>query len=128
MNPRNAKTITNFRRYAISAIVGFLALGSSAVSLADDSGDVRKMTVKFADLNVSSPQGAAQLYVRIRGAAKSVCAPPTYWATLGTSEMDACVRKAIADAVTKVNQPALYAVYNEHYKPALGTTLLSQSR
>ena len=126
MNTRTTTTVSSLRRHVVSAIIGTLALASAVSSFADDSRDVRKVTVKFADLNVSSPQGAAVLYTRIRQAARAVCADEfvSYPFNPGVA---ACVHKAIADAVTKVNQPALYAVYNEHNRTPLPSTLLSQS-
>jgi UrcA family protein len=51
---------------ATAAIVGALALGS-AVANAEDSRGARSITVKFADLKVSTPEGAAALYGRLRG-------------------------------------------------------------
>ena len=125
MNTTN-KTTSRFRRYASAAIVGVLALGLGAVASADDS-NVRKITVKFGDLNVSTPEGAAALYARIHSAARSVCAPEDSWFPFRASVSE-CIRKATADAVTKVNQPALIAQYNAHYKTPLPAPLLSQSR
>ncbi len=107
-----------------AATVAILAAGFAIPAGATDS-DVRKITVKFGDLDVSTSEGAATLYARIRQAAHQVCtqADPL-WNTRS------CVDKAIAEAVTKVNQPALFAVYNGHNKPSLpkSNQLLSQSR
>ncbi len=83
-----------------TAILGALASSVSAVSAADAGTEPVSLTVKFADLNVSQPRGAA---VR-------------------------CVHDAIANAVMKVNQPALFVVYNAKNKTQLPTTLVSQSR
>ena len=121
------KTLSKFRRHAGAAFVGLLALGLGAVASADNSGDVRKITVKFADLNVSTPEGAAALYARIHSAARSVCAPDDNWFPFRTS-VSACIHKAITDAVMKVNQPALAAVYNERNKTPLPSPLLTQQR
>jgi len=81
--------------------------------------------VKFADLNISKPSGALVLYDRIRAAAQDVCA--YYWFKTDADEA-LCVHDAIANAVTKVNQPALSAVYNAKYKTSVPSTLVSQSR
>ncbi|MBV8784088.1 MAG: UrcA family protein [Gammaproteobacteria bacterium] len=105
-----------------AALVVTLAAGFAHPAGAEE---VAKITVKFGDLNVSSPDGAATLYTRIRQAAQTVChqADPL-WNTRS------CIDKAIADAVTKVNQPALFTVYNGHYKPSLPKSdqLLTQAR
>jgi UrcA family protein len=118
---------STIRRFVVTTLVGSFALGLATASIAGDSRDVRSITVKFADLNVSNPQGAAVLYGRIARAAKSVCTPADY-SPWPISQMNGCVHKAIADAVTKVNQEALYTVYNQHNKPPLPARLLSQTR
>ena len=61
-------TSTQLRRLIATAILGALASGFAGVSAADDS-DVRSKTVKYGDLNLSNPQGAAALYGRIVQAA-----------------------------------------------------------
>lgn len=97
-----------------TAIFAALALGGSAMSIAADNSDVPHAVVKFGDLDLSSPQGAARLYSRIDAAAREVCKPLDFNVRdLGTrTQVDACVHKAIADAVTKVAQPQLLAIYN----------------
>jgi UrcA family protein len=47
--------------------------------------------------------------MRIRAAAQVVCS--YYWLATETDKAR-CVRDATADAVTKINQPALSALYN----------------
>jgi UrcA family protein len=117
------------RHSIASAIVGTLAVGFTVSSLAADSSDVRKATVKFGDLNISNTEGAAKLYSRIRTAAQSVCSNPYAdgWISFKQS-VDLCIHQAIADAVMKVNEPTLFVVYDEHNKTPLLTTLVSQSR
>jgi len=68
--------------------------------------------VKFADLDVASGSGALVLYDRIRSAAQGACS--FYWFKTDADEFR-CVRNAIANAVIKVNQPALSAVYDAKY-------------
>ena len=112
----------NARRFVSAAILGTLALGFAATAPADDN--LRKVTVKFADLNVSTPEGAAVLYSRIRAAAKTVCEVDDF-SPFTSRSASACVRESITQAVTKVNQTALYTVFNEHYKASLPANLLS---
>jgi UrcA family protein len=70
--------------------------------------------VKFGDLTLSNPQGAATLYRRIAAAARDVCGSYDLdrWNLGSRASLNACVHKAIADAVTKVGQAELFAVYN----------------
>jgi len=105
-------TSSPFRRLVAAAIVGALASGLTAVSAAADSTDAPQIVVKYGDLNVSSAQGAAALYRRIRTAAESVCPHFERSSLESKTRMNACIHKAIADAVITVNQPAVFAEYN----------------
>jgi len=101
-------------RLIITATLGALALSWGAASIAAGEGDVPQVVVKFGDLNLSSPQGAAKLYSRIAAAGSEVCKPLDINSRdLGSrARLDACVHKAIADAVTKVDRPELFAIFD----------------
>ena len=114
---------TGLRGLIATAIFGALALSLSAVCAADPSS--AGVPVKFADLNISSPSGALVLYGRIRAAAQSACS--YFWFKTDADEAR-CVQNTIAKAVTKVNQPALSAVYDAKYKTSAPSPLVSQSR
>jgi UrcA family protein len=105
---------TNLPRLITATFFGALALSCGAVSIAADNSDVPQVVVKYGDLNVSNPQGAATLYSRIAVAAHEVCkALDIDNRNLGfRARLDTCVHKAIADAVTKVDRPELFAIYN----------------
>jgi UrcA family protein len=106
-------TSLSFRGALATAIFGALTCSLATVCSAAET-DPPQITVKFADLDVSNPQGAAALYGRIQRAARQVC-PHVDARDLGSKgKMDACVNKAIADAVAKVDQPALFDAYNRH--------------
>ena len=60
--------------------------------------------VRYSDLDVSKLKGAKTLYLRIRYAAETLCQNAATW---GKKEGDACVRKAVDDAVARVNSPLL---------------------
>jgi UrcA family protein len=81
--------------------------------------------VKFADLNISNPSGAHVLYMRILAAAQVVC---SYHWFATDADKASCVRGAMADAVTKINQPALSAVYSAKNKTPVPSSFVSQSR
>jgi UrcA family protein len=115
-------TYRNFRRLFTAAAIGAFATSFTVAAHAAESTDVPQVIVKYADLAVSSPQGAAALYHRIWGAALTVCRPLEDGSLASQKIMDACIHKAIADAVAKVNQPALSAVY--HAKNPEPATLL----
>jgi UrcA family protein len=82
--------------------------------------DVPSVTVRYADLDLSTSAGANTLYRRIQAAAKQVCRSP------GTDLIEqigwrSCYRSAVGDAVRKVNSPLLIAVHSG--KPAAMTAM-----
>ena len=99
------------RGMIVAAILTSLISSFSAVCNAADPTDVRTTIVKYADLDVSTPQGAASLYNRIRFASETVCSPSGQGDLAAMTRSQKCVKEAIAGAVAKVNQPALSAVY-----------------
>lgn len=122
---------TCLRRLIATAIVGALASSFASVCAAADSSDSVSVIVKYGDLNLSNPQGAAALYRRIVGAARNACGSSKVdIRDLGSkARLDACVDDAIADAVTTVGQPELFAIYNAKGKqPVPMTVAAAQSR
>src|ERR1700693_324062 len=115
---------TALRGLIATAIFGVLASSFSAVSAADPASSA-SITVKYSDINMASPSGARVLYERIRAAAQSAC---NYFWFKTDADAARCLQNTIANAVTKVNQPALSAVYNTKYKILVPSTLVSQSR
>jgi UrcA family protein len=72
-------------------------------------GQVRTETVKFQDLNVSTPAGAEALYSRIHSAAVRVCSPSGgRLEEIGAAD---CVKDSESKAVKKANLPLLTAFY-----------------
>jgi len=88
----NTMTSTPLRTLVAGAILSSLALGFATVSCADERATSPQLIVKFGDLDVSTSKAAAYRLNK-----------------------DACLQKVIADAVTKVNQPALSAVFASKY-------------
>lgn len=113
------------------ATVCAVSSGLATVCAAADSSDLPRVTVKFADLNLSNPEGATTLYRRIHAAAREVC--KSYDIGRGNFTLpgsaNPCVRKAIADAVTQVGHPALLAIYNaKHTRPVPITVASAKTR
>jgi UrcA family protein len=90
-----------------------------------DSLSLPTATVKFGDLDVLHPQGAAVLYARIQAAAMNVCSSFDGLGRGAALHRDGCVNKAVVGAVTQVDSPALSAVYNAHEGKELPTRLTS---
>ena len=120
------KTRSDLAKFVVAA--GFFALGCTAIgrtALAQEptpasttNGSVT-YPVRFSDLDVSTIKGAKTLYLRIRYAAETLCESTATW---GKKEGEACVRKAIDDAVVRVDVPLLtqyYELRNKGDKAAL---------
>jgi UrcA family protein len=105
-------TSTQLPRILAITIFTALTCGIATVSFASDGTDALQATVKYGDLNVSSPSGAATLYSRIRAAAENVCHPFNNRDFASQKLLAACVHRAMSDAVIEVNQPALLTIYN----------------
>ena len=110
----NTTTISHrLQSLIVTTLFGVVSSGLASLPAAAAAYEPPTVTVKFADLDVSHPQGATALYHRIRAAAESVCSPFEQIPGLqGKTQLDACIDKAVADAVFKVNVPALTAVYS----------------
>lgn len=100
------------QRMTVTVVFSALALSFAAMCPAGDTTGAPQSTVKYTDLNVSSPSGAAALYARINVAANGVCQALDGRDLASKTYFNRCVHKAIADAVNKVDQPALYSIYN----------------
>lgn len=123
-------TSTNLSPLITTAIFGALALSCGAISAAADSSDLPQVVVKFGDLNLSTQQGAAALYRRIAAAADEVCESysPHSRDLLAQQRIRGCVQKAIADAVTRVGRPELFAIYNaKNHRPAPNMVAIAQT-
>jgi UrcA family protein len=109
----NTMTTAN-RFHSLIAASLFSVLSSSLAALPAAAGSFEppKVIVKFGDLDISHPQGAAALYGRIRAAAQNVCSPFDGSGLSAKMHLDACVHKTVADAVSAVDEPALLAVHN----------------
>jgi UrcA family protein len=93
----------------IIGAAGFLAIGAAAMggtALASEAASAAKVTypVGFSDLDISTAGGAKTLYLRIRYAAETVCESAV---TYGKKEGEACVNKAVNEAVARINAPGL---------------------
>jgi len=125
MNP--ITTSIHLRRMIAVAIFGALASSMSAVCTAADGADAPTAIVKYGDLNVSAVLGATALYGRIRSAAQTVCRSFERRDLASQALKTECINHAIAGAVTEINVPALFSVYNANNRTRLPTTLLSQN-
>lgn len=89
----------------------FCALGAAAVlglttTAGADTQTLLTKTVKFDDLNISTPAGAKVLYGRIQAAAHEVCPLGMYSLEMEQAQRT-CLKQAIDNAVKGVNSTAL---------------------
>ncbi len=103
------------RTLVAGAILSALACAFATVSNAADDTAPPQVIVKFADLDVSTSQGAAALYRRIHSAAADVCLRMYVTEETYKWHKNTCLQKVIGDAVVKVNRPALSAVFASKY-------------
>ncbi len=122
----NTMTTVNLFRTAIAVALFGAASGFAAMPAVADESDAPQTTVKYGDLNISTTQGAAALYARIRSAAKAVCSQFDGPVLAAYAQRDACVNKAILGAVNKVNSAALTALYSAKTGKEVPTHLVSR--
>ncbi len=81
--------------------------------------ETRSEAVRTADLDLSSPSGAAVMLHRINHAAKDVCAPaPVHLGDLQDSgDYQQCMRGATTRAVGTLNTPAVTYAYTRRREP-----------
>jgi UrcA family protein len=127
MNTMNPST--GLRGFTTKAILSALACSFVAVCAAADGSGTTSVIVRYGDLNISNPEGAATLYRRIVAAANNVCDPHAIDSRdlASRAEVNACVHKATADAVTKVGRPELVAIYNAKNRQPLPITVAATS-
>jgi UrcA family protein len=101
----NIKTNNPVRVAVAVALFAALTAGAQAA-------DLPQVHVNYAGLNVGTTAGATVLYQRIRGAADRVCGDADTRDLARMGQASACVAHAVADAVARVNVPALTRVYD----------------
>jgi UrcA family protein len=93
----------------ILAAVAFITCGFS-IARADSAFEPRSVTVRFADIDATNPEGAAALYRRLKGAATSVCQdldPGGELARVGAYVN--CIQTVLGAAIVKIDRSALTA-------------------
>jgi UrcA family protein len=129
MNTMTTSThVTHPRALIATAILGVLVSSFAAECGAADSTEAPKAIVRYADLDISSSQGAAMLYNRIRSASEGLCAPLDARDLGSKFRAKACVQRAIEGAVAQVNRPGLSALYVAKYGVQQPAKLLTADR
>jgi UrcA family protein len=126
MTMNTMTTASSFRTAIAAALFGTVASSFAVLPAVADNFDPPQVTVKYGDLNIASPAGAAVLYARIGQAAKNVCQQFEGRGLDVDAQRKACINQSISSAVTKVNSPALSALYNAKTGKDVPTRLVSR--
>ena len=107
MNSTNSPHRSTVRPLALALVLGLM--GAAQASAAEPAG----IKVHYGDLDLATSAGAHTLYVRISGAARSVCGFEGT-ALVEQSLWNSCYRGAVAAAVAQVDSPLLTEMQTGH--------------
>jgi UrcA family protein len=93
-------------RFARPILIFALSLGYQSANAAT-SQDVPFVNVRFGDLDLTTREGTAALYRRLKGAAKTVCALQNGRNLASQARYKTCWQSALGAAAAKVDQSAL---------------------
>ena len=79
------------------------AASLSLLAVAPAAAQDIQATVRYADLDVSSPAGAEALNTRLLGAAKSVCERPSIRDLKAVAEWEACRDAVVSSALEQLS-------------------------
>lgn len=90
----------------IASLVGLSGIAMAHPAMAGEATPANTVSypVGYSDLDISKMPGAKILYLRIRYAAETLCDSAASW---GKKDGEACVNKAVNDAVARVDAPLL---------------------
>jgi UrcA family protein len=100
------RTQSNLVIVLIASFVGLSGIALAHPAMAGEATPASTVSypVGYSDLDVSKMPGAKILYLRIRYAAETLCESAATW---GKKEGEACVNKAVNEAVSRVDSPLL---------------------
>jgi UrcA family protein len=107
------------------AVSGLLAAGAAFAADQADGTQTRQLTIRYHDVDMSTPDGAMALYGRISRAARLVCGERGR-SLAEQSDWQRCEQAAIAGAVQRIDNPLLTTIYREHQGATPFTAMLSR--
>jgi UrcA family protein len=108
---RDMKSTLASRFALIGTTAMALGLGMSHAYAATPDDKAPTHVVRYADLDLSQPSGAQRLYQRIQIAARIVCENPMLPALSEVRAFEACVRKAVNQAVAQVGSARVTQIH-----------------
>jgi UrcA family protein len=103
--------MNSFRAAILTTVTVFGIACSTAIAGVESSIVPPSVTVKYADLDVHSDQGASMLYARLRSASRQVCANFEGRTLRQRTALKNCFQQALAKAVTNLNVERLTALH-----------------
>jgi UrcA family protein len=95
----------------LSGLVALTLAFAATASQARPTVDTARITVRYAELDVTKPAGAQALYRMIQQAAYDVCDGYVGRFSRMQTVNSACYKSAVANAVAAVGSPQLTALY-----------------
>jgi UrcA family protein len=122
----NTSMISSTPTWVLTSVLLAVASAAFADPAPSPPRSAPSLTVRFRDLNLSTPQGNRALYGRISSAATMVCGPssisvwyaPQYWV------WKACYDATMDGVVRKLNLPALTDLHSSIKQRAQGKPAL----
>ena len=108
-------TSARFHSRALCGLAALAAVAVTAVGIADGvrtadrAAAAPSVNVTYADLDLSQPAGARQLYQRLQRASKAVCGSADQMNLAAYRRWQSCYSEALQRAVLRVNAPELRA-------------------
>lgn len=105
----NASRLARLSSMGLTALMAAFALSTPV--LANSLVEIPSVTINYADLDVTTPQGTAALYRRIQSAASNVCG---FYHARDLQRLQVwknCYQVSINNAVSTVNLPQLTALH-----------------
>jgi UrcA family protein len=107
------------RGLAIGLVGSLCTLTAQAGARNAADQEVRHVTVRYSDLDLSAPDGMKVLYARLRGAAQSVCGYTTSTPEIRQQiAYHECFDHALDDAVRGIGNPDLQALHTQRTSKA----------
>jgi UrcA family protein len=93
-----------------------IGLVSANAAFADQHRQTQTVNVMFPDLNPAKKKDAEVLFIRLQDAARDVCGD-TFDTPYLTERVDIrrCEQAAVGNAVAKIDEPKLTALYDQRY-------------
>jgi UrcA family protein len=99
---------------ALGAVAGVLGVGTAGAAGTDS--DVPSVVVKYSEQSLSTDSGVRHLYSQIVRAANQVCPVSSTRDLIVQRRIEECRNQAIAQAIHKVDNSRLAALYATHSK------------